>query len=198
MKGARSMTIGAVICLLLGTGATLFGQAAAQATGDAPNSLVEYTQGVLARLARSPSIIKYLEGQNGRRVTIAQLKALDAKWKAAPGVESFMWDLLRNKLAWELVDFQYRNKFIVEIFAMDSRGAIVAETNRTSSYYKGEAAKFTAAFANGTGAVWFGPVEFDESTAEMVIQVSVPVMKGSKAIGAICFGVSLDRWEERR
>ena len=78
-----------------------------------------------------------------------------------------MWDLMRNRLAWELVNFQYQHKFVTEAFAMDARGAIVAETNRTSTFYKGEAQKFTAAYAGGSGAVWFGPAAYDDSTAEM-------------------------------
>lgn len=80
---------------------------------------------------------------------------------------------------------------------MNSQGTIVAESNRTSSYWKGEAEKFTAAYADGRGAFWYGPVEYDESTGEITLQVSVPVMKGNRAIGAIVFGISLDRWEQR-
>jgi hypothetical protein len=138
------------------------------------------------------------ERRSARRVRVEDLKALDRKWAAASGIEGYMWDLMRNRLAFELADFQYRHKFITEAFAMDARGAVVAETNRTSTYYKGDAEKFTAAYAKGAGAAWYGPVAYDDSTAEMEIQVSVPVMSGGKAIGVICFGVSLDRWEERR
>jgi hypothetical protein len=173
-------------------------QAAADPTGQVPKTLAAYAQDQLSRLASSPAIVQYIEALNARRVRIADLKALDAQWQAAPGVEGYMWNLMRNPLAWELVDFQYQHKFIMEAFAMDMHGAIVAETNRTSSYYKGEAEKFTAAYANGSGALWYGPAGFDDSTAEMVIQVSVPVMKGTRAIGVICFSVSLDRWEDRR
>jgi hypothetical protein len=173
-------------------------QDTAGASAQVPRTLAMYAQEELSRLARTPSIVAYIEAQNARRVRIADLKVLDARWAAARGVEDYMWSLMRNPLSWVLADFQYQHKFIVEAFAMDSRGAIVAETNRTSSYYKGEAEKFTAAYAGGTGALWYGPAAFDESTAEMVIQVSVPVMKGSRAIGVICFSVSLDRWEDRR
>ena len=151
------------------------------------------------KVAQAPSITQYIEAQNctprargGPEGAGREVGRLPRAWK------SYMWDLMRNRLAWDLVNFQYQHKFIMEAFAMDARGAIVAETNRTSTFYKGEAKKFTEAYANGAGAVWFGPAAYDDSTAEMEIQVSVPVMKGGKAIGVICFGVSLDRWEERR
>ena len=187
-----------VVCMAMSAGATAFGQAAAPSAGDVPNTLAAYAQNVLVKVAQGPSVTQYIEAQNARRVRVEDLKALDAKWAAAPGVEGYMWDLMRNRLAWDLVNFQYQHKFIMEAFAMDARGAIVAETNRTSTFYKGEAKKFTEAYAGGVGAVWFGPAAYDDSSAEMEIQVSVPVMKGGKAIGVICFGVSLDRWEERR
>ena len=173
-------------------------QSAADASGQVPQTLAAYAQDELSRLASSPAIEQYIQALNTRRVRLADLRALDAEWQAAPGVEWYMWNLMRNPLAWELVDFQYQHKFVMEAFAMDVHGAIVAETNRTSSFYKGEADKFTSAYANGAGALWYGPPGFDESTAEMVIQVSVPVMKGSRAIGVVCFSISLDRWEDRR
>jgi hypothetical protein len=171
--------------------------APAWAQNEVPKTLVAYTENVLAPFAGTAPITRFIAAQNAQKVSVERLKALDAKWKASTTVEPYMWDLMRNSLAYELVGFQFRNKFIVEAFAMNAQGAIVAETNRTSSFYKGEAAKFTAAYAGGAGALWYGVPEFDESTGEMVIQVSVPVMRDGKAIGAIVFGVSLDRWEQR-
>ncbi len=80
---------------------------------------------------------------------------------------------------------------------MDAQGTIIGETNRTSTYWKGEQAKFTAAYKGGAGALWYGTLEYDESTKSNIVQISVPVMKGGKAIGAICFGINVDEWEKR-
>ena len=187
-----------VACMVLGAMVPAFAQAPAAAAKDAPASLVTYTESTLSKAAQSPAVIQFMEVQNARKVRVEDLKALDRRWAAAAGVEPYMWDLLRNRLAFELVDFQYRHKFITEAFAMDAQGAIVAETNRTSTFFKGDAEKFTAAFAAGAGALWYGPAAYDDSTGETEIQVSVPVMRGAKAIGVICFGISLDRWEERK
>ena len=181
-----------------GLAASAEGQAVMKVPGDVPNTLAAYAEEELTKVAQAPSIVQFIEAQNARPAAVAQMKALDAKWAASPRVESYMWDLMRNRLAWELVDFQFQHQFVTEAFAMDRRGAIVAETNRTSTYYKGEAEKFTAAYAGGAGAVWFGPAAYDQSTGEMEIQVSVPVRSGSRTVGVICFGISLDRWEERK
>jgi len=57
--------------------------------------------------------------------------------------------------------------------------------------------KFTAAYAGGAGAIWYGTLEYDESTKTNSVQISVPVVKGGNAIGAICFTVNIDEWEKR-
>ena len=40
-----------------------------------------------------------------------------------------------------------------------------------------------------------GDVEFDESAQAYLVQVSVPVMEGGSAIGAITIGINLDELE---
>lgn len=198
MSWVRHTAAAMAACAAMSVATGAFGDAAAAPPSEVPASLVAYTEKVLLKAAAAPSIVRYIEAQNARRARVEDLKAMDRKWAASSGIEDYMWNLMRNALALQLADFQYRHKFVTEAFAMDARGTIVAETNRTSTYYKGEAEKFTAAYAKGAGAAWYGPVAYDDSTAEIEIQVSVPVMNGGKAIGVICFGVSLDRWEERR
>ena len=88
-------------------------------------------------------------------------------------------------------------KFIPEAFIMNAQGTIIGETNRTSTYWKGEQEQFTGAYKDGAGAVWFGKLAYDESTKVNGVQISVPVMKGGKAIGAICFTINVDEWEKR-
>lgn len=80
---------------------------------------------------------------------------------------------------------------------MDEQGALVGLTHKTSDYWQGDEVKFTGSFNGGAGALHFGEVEYDDSVGEIVVQVSVPVLQGSRAIGAITLGISLDRWEYR-
>jgi hypothetical protein len=78
---------------------------------------------------------------------------------------------------------------------MDNQGANVAMTNKTSDYWQGDEAKFTDSFKNGVGAIHISTVEFDESAQAYLVQVSVPVMEGGKAIGALTIGVNIDELE---
>lgn len=58
-------------------------------------------------------------------------------------------------------------------------------------------AKFTESFNNGSGAIHYGEPEYDASADELIIQISVPVMSGGRAVGAATYGISLDGWERR-
>ncbi|WP_197466328.1 MULTISPECIES: hypothetical protein [unclassified Oleiphilus] len=78
---------------------------------------------------------------------------------------------------------------------MDNQGANVAMTNKTSDYWQGDEAKWQESFKDGAGAVHIGDVEFDESAQAYLVQVSVPVMDGGTAIGAITIGINLDDLE---
>ena len=44
-------------------------------------------------------------------------------------------------------------------------------------------------FNNGSGSVFIDEVEFDESAQCYMVQVSIPVMNGNTAVGAITFGI---------
>ena len=55
--------------------------------------------------------------------------------------------------------------------------------------------KFKAAYKDGVGAVFVAEPEFDDSAKAYLIQVSVPVIDGGKAIGALTIGVNLDELE---
>ena len=76
---------------------------------------------------------------------------------------------------------------------MDNQGANVAMTDKTSDYWQGDEAKFQKAFNGGAGAVFIDAVKFDESAQAYLVQVSVPVMDGDQAIGAITMGIDVDK-----
>ena len=63
----------------------------------------------------------------------------------------------------------------------------------TSDYWQGDEAKFKRSFNSGQGQIFVDEVEFDESSQVYVVQVSVPVMDGDRAIGAITFGIDVDQ-----
>ena len=54
--------------------------------------------------------------------------------------------------------------------------------------------KFIKSYSGGKGAVFVDEVKFDNSTQAYLVQVSVPVKDGDKVIGAITFGINVDKF----
>lgn len=162
---------------------------------EAPGSVVELANTTLAAMGTDPAIVKAVRDQNSLKRSLADIKKMDEQWKSTPGIADFMKDYLENDCALMLRDMQNSTPYYAEIFVMDNQGANVCQTDKTSDYWQGDEAKFEKSYAGGKGRVFVDEVEFDDSSQAYLVQVSVPVMDGGKAIGAISFGIDLDRIE---
>jgi len=138
-------------------------------------------------------IVAAVKAENDKGKSLDQIKAMDKKWKATAGVADYMKALMESDCGSHLKKIQNGQAFYAEIFVMDNQGANVAMTNKTSDYWQGDEAKFKESFKDGAGAVHISEVEFDDSTQAYLVQVSVPVKDNGKVIGAITFGVDVDK-----
>lgn len=145
--------------------------------------------------ATSPVLIDAIKKQNAKNTPLAEIKRLDESWKATSGLGNFMLPYLDNPAVEELARLEEIAGYVQESFVMDNQGGLVASTTKTSDYWQGDEAKFTDSFKGGTGAVHIGDVEFDNSAQAYLVQVSIPVMEGGKAIGAITIGIDIDGME---
>lgn len=143
-------------------------------------------------LGMDATVVAAVKAQNAEGLSLDVIKSRDTTWRTVSGLDSFMESLLSSAVAKRLADFESSEPFYVELFLMDNQGANVAMTSKTSDYWQGDEAKWQKSFAGGAGAIHFGDVEFDESAQAYLVQVSIPVMDGGKAIGAITIGVNLD------
>lgn len=166
-------------------------------SADVPRHLISFAQDQLTEFASHGQIVSQIREHNARGLTLETIRATDSAWTEVSGVSRYMLDLMSNDLSLLLHNFEFEHPYIVETFAMGALGANVGQTNRTSDYWQGDETKFTASYNDGAGSIHYGEIEYDYSADELVIQVSVPVMVGNRAIGAITFSVSLDRWERR-
>lgn len=162
-----------------------------------PKSLVRFANETLVGMGADARLVSAVEAQNKKGVSLNRIKELDAAWMAEKGTNAFMKGLLDNSCSARLKQLMASHGFILEAFVMDNQGALVGLTNKTSDYWQGDEAKFTESYKGGAGAVHFGKAEFDKSANATLVQISVPVTKAGKAIGAITFGVSIDAWEKR-
>lgn len=158
---------------------------------EAPESVKKIAPALMA-YGKNTVLIAAVKKQNSDGLSLDQIKERDNKWKATSGVDEFMKSLLENASAKELLKIEKTKPYFMELFLMDNQGGNVAMTNKTGDYWQGDEAKWKQSFKGGAGALHIGKVKFDESVQAYLVQVSVPVMDGSKAIGAITFGINLD------
>ena len=184
MKKSLSLVLGAL--LLMGTISAVWAE-------EAPQKIKDLAQNQLAAVGKEAVIVEAVKAENAKGKTPEQIKAMDAKWMATPGVGPEMKALMESTCGKFLGDLQKSSPYLLEIFVMDNQGANVAMTDKTSDYWQGDEAKFQKSFNGGSGAVFVDEVKFDESSQAYLVQVSVPVMDGDKAIGAITFGIDVDK-----
>ncbi|MFH1985319.1 MAG: hypothetical protein ABIL58_26070 [Pseudomonadota bacterium] len=180
--------ITAVIIVMLVVGSVI-----AVNAEQAPQKVYDLAKGKLAALGADPVIVAAVVAQNAKGQTLDQIKDMDGKWKATPGIADYMKAIMESPCATHLRAVQGGAPYFAEIFVMDNQGANVAMTDKTSDYWQGDEAKFQKSFAGGAGAVFVDEVEFDDSAQAYLVQVSVPVVDGGKAIGAITFGIDVDK-----
>lgn len=160
---------------------------------EAPKKIVDLAGAVLAQYGKDAAIVSAVKAQNAKAATLAQVQQMDSKWRETAGVADYMKALMTSECGKYLKEIQKSKPYFAEIFVMDQLGANVAMTDKTSDYWQGDEAKFQKSFNQGVGALFVDEVEFDESTQAYLVQVSVPVMDGDKAIGAITFGIDVEK-----
>jgi len=160
----------------------------------APQKVVDLANTELVKFGQDPVIVKAVEQQNAKGMTLDQIKEQDKKWQATPGVVDYMEALMTSECGKHLKSIQNSAAYYAEIFVMDNQGANVCMTDKTSDYWQGDEAKFQKSYNNGAGGMDISDVKFDDSSQAYIVQVSVPVKDaGGKVIGAVTIGIDVDK-----
>ncbi|MCP4982383.1 MAG: hypothetical protein GY935_18035 [Gammaproteobacteria bacterium] len=140
-----------------------------------------------------PSIVRAVEIQNNQAISLADIKAFDESWKKADqDSNALIRRVTQNDVAKYFQRRVENNPAIDEVFLTDNQGANVAAYPPTSDYWQGDEDKWTESYNNGTGVVYVGPLEYDESTQKTQVQISAPVVSQNETIGVLVLGVSVD------
>ncbi|MDP9194612.1 MAG: hypothetical protein M3P06_23190 [Acidobacteriota bacterium] len=142
-----------------------------------------------------PAIVAAVKAQNAKGVSAAQVKSLDEQW-AAGKAEALVKQITTGTCADYLRTLVAANAAFGETFIMDDQGALVCATAKTTDYWQGDEAKWQRAYNEGKGDVFIDRPKFDDSSAQRLAQISVPVIDKGIAIGAITIGISIDKLQK--
>ncbi len=161
----------------------------------APQKIIDFSKTSLVKLGTDPIIVKAVRAENVKGKTLDEIKAMDKKWMATPGIADFMQALMDNECGKHLRDIQKSAPYYAEIFVMDNQGANVCMSDKTTDYWQGDEDKFIESYKGGTGAIHISNVKFDDSTQAYLVQVSVPVKDEGRVIGAITIGIDVEKFK---
>jgi len=188
MKTVLTLIIFA-ICLAVGS-------LIADATEKAPQEVIDLAHSEFVKLGTDSIVVEAVKAENTKEKTLDQIKEMDEKWKATPGIADYMQALMESECSKYLRSIQEKTPYYAEIFVTDNQGANVAMTDKTSDYWQGDEAKFIESYKEGAGGIYISDVEFDDSSQAYLVHVSVPVKDEQKAIGVLVIGVDLDVFEK--
>ncbi|MBV9496974.1 MAG: PDC sensor domain-containing protein [Acidobacteria bacterium] len=144
----------------------------------------------LAAWGSDKAFVDAVKAQNAKKVSLDDIKRMDEKWIAGKGDE-LTKQVTSNPCSEHLRALVAQHRGYGEAFVMDDQGALVCANARTSDYWQGDESKWQRAFADGKGAVFIDRPRYDDSAKAPLAQISVPVMDGGKAVGAITVGVNV-------
>lgn len=134
-------------------------------------------------IASDAELLQAVVTKNGQRETAAQIQARDRQWMSNPA-DPLRRSLTESPCAQRLRELVKDDPLIAEVILMDEHGANVCVSKVTSDYWQGDEAKWEKTFREGLDPFVDAPA-FDASSGVFAVQLSVPVSKDKKRIGAL-------------
>lgn len=148
-------------------------------------------------MALNPVVVRAVREQNASNLAMKEIQRRDNEWRASKELTPLKIALQGNRAGRFLRSTVRRLDAVNEAFLTDAKGANVAVFPPTSDYWQGDEEKWTASFNNGSGRVFIGPLELDESTQTYAVQISAPVIDRGRTIGVLVVGVTIDYLQAR-
>lgn len=186
------MRILALLIALVMFPMTLFAQEQESLSQEELKQLLKTKIRSVQHMALNPTVIRATRRQNSESLTLDLIKQRDEEWKSTEELTHFKRALQENDAGRFLKRVIGINKSFNEAFVTDNQGANVAAFPATSDYWQGDEEKWTASFNDGTGQIFMGPLEYDESTKTYAVQISAPLYDRGTTIGVLVVGVTLD------
>jgi ABC-type amino acid transport substrate-binding protein len=130
-------------------------------------------------------------------VTPADIQRLDHQWmsEVSSGDHVLIATIQGHPLSALLRDIQQRSGgLFTEIIVMDRLGLNVAVSEITSDYWQGDESKYQRVFPPGGEAVFMDRIEYDPSTRQFQVQVSIRITdpQSMTPIGVLTVGIDVE------
>ena len=145
-----------------------------------------------------PKLIAAVRRQNREGLNLTTIQQRDQEWTNSKALTPFKLALQTNRAGKILTRLVQENESFSEAFLTDNQGANVAAYPPTSDYWQGDEQKWIASFNQGSGQLFIGALERDESAQTVEVQISAPVMDDDQTIGVLVMGVTLSYLQSKQ
>jgi len=142
---------------------------------------------IFSTWAADPVVVDAVKAHNAS-VPPEQAALTQDKWRALTVLDPLVRTFAKNPVG-QLLKAK-KTEVITEAFVSDAAGLKVGFIAKTSNWSHKGKPKHDVPM---TGKIWQGPVEIDESSGQQQLQVAVPVLDGTQAIGSLVVGLSLTK-----
>lgn len=161
------------------------------------DSLIALAKNEVQQWLNTPAVWEQVKAQNSRHAGMAEadIISLDKQWRAETTASDrpLIDQVLANPLSSYLHEVKEKSAGVyTEIFVMDSIGLNVGQSDVTSDYWQGDEAKWQKTYPAGPDSYHIGDVEMDESSQQLQVQLSLPVVENGSVIGAVTIGINVD------
>ncbi len=155
-------------------------------------NLLRHKIAAMQQLVQNPQLIEEVRKHNARDLSLEEIQHKDSRWQDRQYHHEVAKQMYQSAIGRRLRALVELNDSIYsEIFLTDNRGANIASWPITTDYWQGDEAKWINCFNNGKGDIYIGELEFDDSSHNYAVQISVPVLDNSQAIGVLIAGIKL-------
>lgn len=161
------------------------------------DSLIALAKNEVQQWLNTPAVWEQVKAQNSRHqgMSEADIISLDKQWRAETSAsdQPLINKVLSTSLSSYLAGIKEKSAGVyTEIFVMDAVGLNVGQSDVTSDYWQGDEAKWQKTYPMGADAFHIGDVEMDESSQQLQVQLSLPVVENGSVIGAVTIGINVD------
>lgn len=178
IKGLYSRALFVVASLIVGA----VHSGAAAELSPAQKTKVEALLDTMSSMGKDEKVVAAVKAQNAKVPEI--LAGLtNEKWKTLNSESPEVQAVSRTELTQYLRGKVHHT--VIELFISDAQGRKVALFTKTTSFIHKGSAKHEQPMQ---GKKWIGDLELDESTQQMQVQGSFPVLDKGKPIGSVVLG----------
>lgn len=140
-------------------------------------------------LADHDLVINAVLAQNAQNLSTQEIHLRDKTWQESSQLTPFKRSLQEDESGLFIQSMVKNSKVFSEIFITDNQGANVSAYPATSDYWQGDERKWIQPFREGN--IYIGSAEFDQSSQQRSIQISIPIKYQTKIIGVLVAGIKM-------